>query len=96
MTLLAKVAFNPPRIDSTTLEGLLRAEETLRKGSKSFEVAKLAFGREMRIALVGIYAWCRVTVSLADGSLPATLNPPSVCAVTMACYDAVILHNIAL
>jgi len=62
IALLARVAFDPPRIDEDALRGLVDAEETLRKGSKSFEVAKLAFGREMRIGLVAVYAWCRVTV----------------------------------
>ena len=51
-------------IDGDVLDGLTDAEETLRKGSKSFQVATLAFGREMRIPLVAIYAWCRVTVRL--------------------------------
>jgi 15-cis-phytoene synthase/lycopene beta-cyclase len=50
-------------IDAGLLYGLQLAEDTLKKGSKSFEVAKLAFGREMRIGLVAVYAWCRVTVS---------------------------------
>lgn len=49
-------------MDLALLQGLADAEETLRQGSKSFEVAKLAFGREMRIGLVAVYAWCRVTV----------------------------------
>jgi 15-cis-phytoene synthase/lycopene beta-cyclase len=48
------------------LDALVSAQETLRKGSKSFDVAKLAFGREMRIGLVAIYAWCRVTDNLID------------------------------
>lgn len=61
--MLARIAFDPPSIDSETLEGLHHAEETLKAGSKSFDVAKLAFGREMRIGLVAIYAWCRMTVS---------------------------------
>jgi 15-cis-phytoene synthase/lycopene beta-cyclase len=65
IVLLGRAGFNPPRIDAKLLDGLKLAEDTLRKGSKSFEVAKLAFGREMRIGLVAIYAWCRVTVSLA-------------------------------
>jgi hypothetical protein len=60
--LLAQIAFNPPSIPEDTLIGLTHAEETLREGSKSFDVAKLAFGREMRIALVAVYAWCRMTV----------------------------------
>ncbi|WWC69263.1 uncharacterized protein I206_103201 [Kwoniella pini CBS 10737] len=64
--LLAKVAFNPPRIDKHILAGLKDAERTLKKGSKSFEIAKLAFGREMRLGLVVIYAWCRVTDDLID------------------------------
>lgn len=62
--LLFDVALYPPPLDKKLLQGLIQAEETLRKGSKSFQVAKLAFGREMRIALVAVYAWCRVTVSL--------------------------------
>jgi 15-cis-phytoene synthase/lycopene beta-cyclase len=60
--LLAQVAFYPSSIPEDTLIGLTHAEETLREGSKSFDVAKLAFGREMRIALVAVYAWCRMTV----------------------------------
>ncbi|WWD09933.1 hypothetical protein V865_008063 [Kwoniella europaea PYCC6329] len=64
--LLARVAFTPPKIDRRILVGLKEAEKTLKKGSKSFEVAKLAFGREMRIGLVVIYAWCRVTDNLID------------------------------
>lgn len=60
--LLAQVALDPPLVDLRTLEGLVEAEATLKKGSKSFSVAKLAFGREMRIGLIAIYAWCRVTV----------------------------------
>jgi 15-cis-phytoene synthase/lycopene beta-cyclase len=60
--LLARIAFNPPAIDEETLMGLIHAEKTLKKGSKSFDVAKLAFGREMRIGLVAVYAWCRMTV----------------------------------
>ena len=64
--LLAQVAFDPPSIPEDTLVGLVHAEETLREGSKSFDVAKLAFGREMRIALVAVYAWCRMTVSYTD------------------------------
>lgn len=62
---LARIAFSPPEIDETMLLGLQHAEQTLRKGSKSFDVAKLAFGREMRIGLVAIYAWCRMTVGFA-------------------------------
>ncbi|KAK8869624.1 hypothetical protein IAR55_000191 [Kwoniella newhampshirensis] len=64
--LLARVAFKPTPLDTGVLEGLREAEKTLRKGSKSFEVAKLAFGREMRLGLVVIYAWCRVTDNLID------------------------------
>ena len=61
--LLASVALDPPPIDAYLILALQDAEETLRKGSKSFDTAKLAFGREMRVGLVAIYAWCRVTVS---------------------------------
>jgi 15-cis-phytoene synthase/lycopene beta-cyclase len=61
--LLARIAFNPPSIPEDTLIGLVHAEEILGEGSKSFDVAKLAFGREMRIPLVTVYAWCRMTVS---------------------------------
>nr|XP_018263642.1 uncharacterized protein I303_03513 [Kwoniella dejecticola CBS 10117]OBR85800.1 hypothetical protein I303_03513 [Kwoniella dejecticola CBS 10117] len=68
--LLAKVAFNSPTIDRRILEGLREAEKTLKKGSKSFEIAKLAFGREMRLGLVVIYAWCRVTDNLIDDPFP--------------------------
>jgi hypothetical protein len=59
---LFAIALDPPEVDLALLQGLADAEETLRQGSKSFEVAKLAFGREMRIGLVAVYAWCRVTV----------------------------------
>ncbi len=69
IALLARVALNPPEIDMKLLEALSLAEETLKKGSKSFNVAKLAFGREMRIGLIAMYAWCRVTVSLAKSQL---------------------------
>ena len=65
MLLLARVAFRPPKVDANILLGLEWAEHTLRVGSKSFETAKLAFGREMRIGLIAIYAWSRVTVSVA-------------------------------
>lgn len=64
--LLFEVALDPPELDVRLLEGLARAEQTLKKGSKSFDVAKLAFGREMRMALVAVYAWCRVTVSVSS------------------------------
>ena len=64
IALLARVAFDRPLMDARLLEALVTAEETLRKGSKSFEVAKLAFGREIRIGLIAMYSWCRVTVSL--------------------------------
>ncbi|ORY28280.1 Squalene/phytoene synthase-domain-containing protein [Naematelia encephala] len=59
------------QVDAYMLRGLIEAEKTLRKGSKSFEVAKLAFGREMRIGLVAIYSWCRVTDNLIDDLVPA-------------------------
>ena len=62
--MLYEIALNPPMVDARLVRGLIDAEETLRIGSKSFQVAKLAFGREMRIGLVAIYAWCRVTVRL--------------------------------
>ncbi|KAK4687048.1 15-cis-phytoene synthase / lycopene beta-cyclase, partial [Tremellales sp. Uapishka_1] len=79
IVLLAKIALHPPEIDRETLTALASAEETLKRGSKSFEVAKLGFGREMRIGLVAIYAWCRVTDNLMDApdneeSKPSTLN----------------------
>ncbi|WVF71972.1 hypothetical protein IAT40_006782 [Kwoniella sp. CBS 6097] len=83
--LLAEVAFSPPLIDRRMLHALIEGEKTLRKGSKSFDVAKLAFGREMRLGLVVIYAWCRVTDNLIDepyvdspsdhGSQKASLTP---------------------
>ena len=60
---LFDVALRPPLVDARLIQGLSDAEETLRVGSKSFQVAKLAFGREMRVGLVAVYAWCRVTVS---------------------------------
>lgn len=66
IALLFRVALSPPPIDRRMLDALVSAQETLRKGSKSFDVAKLAFGREMRIGLVAIYAWCRVTDNLID------------------------------
>ena len=65
IALLIRVALDPPPIDADLILALQDAEETLRKGSKSFDTAKLAFGREMRVGLVAIYAWCRVTVSSA-------------------------------
>jgi 15-cis-phytoene synthase/lycopene beta-cyclase len=66
VSVLGQAALWPPPLDAALIEALRDAEETLRKGSKSFEVAKLAFGREMRLGLVAIYAWCRVTVSLCQ------------------------------
>ncbi|WVR05382.1 hypothetical protein IAU60_002396 [Kwoniella sp. DSM 27419] len=66
IVLLADVAFRPPSIGIEILVGLAEAERTLRKGSKSFDVAKLAFGREMRLGLMVVYAWCRVTDNLID------------------------------
>ncbi|WVQ98941.1 hypothetical protein IAU59_006073 [Kwoniella sp. CBS 9459] len=72
--LLARVAFEPPLIDRRMLWALVEGEKTLRKGSKSFDVAKLAFGREMRLGLVVIYAWCRVTDNLIDE--PYIETPP--------------------
>jgi 15-cis-phytoene synthase/lycopene beta-cyclase len=63
VVVLGEVAIWPPAIDADLLEALRDAEATLKKGSKSFEVAKLAFGREMRLGLIAVYAWCRVTVS---------------------------------
>ncbi|WVW82877.1 hypothetical protein I302_104889 [Kwoniella bestiolae CBS 10118] len=73
--LLAEVAFNPPKMDQRILVGLKEAEQTLKRGSKSFEVAKLAFGREMRIGLVVVYAWCRVTDNLIDEPFPIFTDP---------------------
>ncbi|WWC89764.1 uncharacterized protein L201_004690 [Kwoniella dendrophila CBS 6074] len=70
--LLAKVAFNPPKIDQRILIGLKVAERILKKGSSSFEVAKLAFSREMRLGLVVVYAWCRVTDNLIDEPFTAS------------------------
>ncbi|ORX33738.1 Squalene/phytoene synthase-domain-containing protein [Kockovaella imperatae] len=66
ITLLASVALRAPHIDINVLNGLRNAEETLKRGSKSFSVAKLAFSREMRIGLVAMYSWCRVTDNLID------------------------------
>ncbi|KAL7424199.1 hypothetical protein Q5752_001785 [Cryptotrichosporon argae] len=63
---LARLTIHPPEVDERTLDALVRAEDTLKKGSKSFDLAKLAFGREIRIGLVGVYAWCRVTDNLID------------------------------
>lgn len=64
ISLLAQLALNPPEVDAGVLLALQDGEETLRKGSKSFAVAKYGWGREMRSALVAVYGWCRVTVSL--------------------------------
>ncbi|WRT67324.1 uncharacterized protein IL334_004294 [Kwoniella shivajii] len=72
IALLAKVALNRPKVDKRVLTGLQEAEKTLKKGSSSFSVAKLAFGREMRIGLVVIYAWCRVTDNLIDDPFPTS------------------------
>ena len=63
VALLAKVAFDPPLLPSGMLRTINQAEAKLEKGSKSFHLAKLAFGRELRLGLVCMYAWCRVTVS---------------------------------
>lgn len=63
--MLYRASMDTPLVNTRALRALVSAEETLRKGSKSFDVAKLAFGREMRIGLVAIYAWCRVTVSVS-------------------------------
>lgn len=63
IALLAQLALNPPEVDAGVLLALQDGEETLRKGSKSFAVAKYGWGREMRSALVAVYGWCRVTVS---------------------------------
>ena len=62
VVLLFKVALNPPPVEWCVIEGLVESEETLRRGSKSFDVAKLAWIREMRVALIAVYGWCRVTV----------------------------------
>lgn len=69
IAMLYRAAMDTPLVNVRALQALLSAEDTLRKGSKSFDVAKLAFGREMRIGLVAVYAWCRVTVGPAPQSL---------------------------
>jgi hypothetical protein len=63
--LLAMLALEPPTVDEGVLQALCLSEDTLRKGSKSFTLAKLGWGREIRCGLVAVYGWCRITVSLA-------------------------------
>jgi len=75
VVVLGRTALFPPPVDADLLEALADAEDTLKKGSKSFEVAKLAFGREMRLGLVAVYAWCRVTDNLIDDLMPSDENP---------------------
>jgi 15-cis-phytoene synthase/lycopene beta-cyclase len=64
--LLSNLVLDPPTIDVGVLQALCASEETLRKGSKSFTLAKLGWEREIRCGLVAVYGWCRITVSLED------------------------------
>lgn len=61
--LLSRLALDPPVVDVGVLAALVGSEETLRRGSKSFTLAKLGWQREIRCGLVAVYGWCRVTVS---------------------------------
>jgi 15-cis-phytoene synthase/lycopene beta-cyclase len=61
--LLSRLALDPPEVDVGVLAALVGSEETLRRGSKSFTLAKLGWQREIRCGLVAVYGWCRVTVS---------------------------------
>ncbi len=63
IALLTRLVLHPPLVDAEMVLALKSGEETLRKGSKSFDVAKLLWGREMRVGLIAVYGWCRVTVS---------------------------------
>lgn len=66
ITLLARLAIDPPPVDAGVLVALRASEETLRRGSKSFTLAKVGWQREMRCGLVAVYGWCRVTVRCAE------------------------------
>lgn len=62
------LALEPPTVDEGVLQALCLSEDTLRKGSKSFTLAKLGWGREIRCGLVAVYGWCRITDNLIDES----------------------------
>ena len=64
--LLTRLALSPPPIPRQLLVSLESSEGTLKAGSKSFSVAKLGWGREMRCGLIAVYGWCRVTDDLID------------------------------
>jgi 15-cis-phytoene synthase/lycopene beta-cyclase len=66
ITLLTRLALSPPPIPRQLLVSLESSEATLKAGSKSFSVAKLGWGREMRCGLIAVYGWCRVTDDLID------------------------------
>ena len=66
ITLLTRLALSPPTIPRQLLVSLESSEATLKAGSKSFSVAKLGWGREMRCGLIAVYGWCRVTDDLID------------------------------
>ncbi|KAJ9101701.1 hypothetical protein QFC21_003039 [Naganishia friedmannii] len=63
---LALLALDRPAQDEGVLQALYLSEETLRKGSKSFTLAKLGWEREIRCGLVAVYGWCRITDNLID------------------------------
>jgi 15-cis-phytoene synthase/lycopene beta-cyclase len=63
---LTRLALSPPPIPRQLLVSLESSEATLKAGSKSFSVAKLGWGREMRCGLIAVYGWCRVTDDLID------------------------------
>lgn len=64
--LLSRLVLDPPDVDAGVLHALCASEETLRKGSKSFTLAKLGWEREIRCGLVAVYGWCRITVSCRE------------------------------
>lgn len=64
---------DPPRVDAGVLHALCASEDTLRRGSKSFTLAKLGWEREIRCGLVAVYGWCRITVSQGMFSLPRAM-----------------------
>ncbi|RXK36228.1 hypothetical protein M231_06498 [Tremella mesenterica] len=90
--ILNRVALSRPKIDIHMLSDLALAEQTLKRGSKSFEVAKMAFGREMRIPLVAIYAWARVTDDLIDDLPPCDLTNGDLVQYKMKIIDRIRQH----
>ncbi|EIW70021.1 hypothetical protein TREMEDRAFT_61785 [Tremella mesenterica DSM 1558] len=90
--ILNRVALSRPKIDIHMLSDLALAEQILKRGSKSFEVAKMAFGREMRIPLVAIYAWARVTDDLIDDLPPCDLTNGDLVQYKMKIIDRIRQH----